>query len=320
VATEPHDGVWEVLVVGGGVAGLTAGLFAARCGRSTVVLVPLAPGGILLNVERIEDFPGFPDGIAGFELGPVVQEQAEQAGAVVCMAELDRLEHVDDVWVGSGGGDCFRARTVVLATGTRARVLAVPGEERLVGRGVSHCASCDAPLFVGRTVAVVGGGDSALQEALTAAEHASRVIVVHRGETLRAQETYGTRVGAHPKIELRLLSTVEEILGEDAVTGIRVRDATTDLAEDVELAGVFVYVGNEPETQLVPAGVELDAEGRIVTDAALATSVPGLFAAGDVRSGSSGQAVSAAGDGAASAMAAHRHLAATAVAEAHASA
>jgi thioredoxin reductase (NADPH) len=320
VATEPHDTVWDVLVVGGGVAGLTAGLFAARCGRSTVVLVPLAPGGTLLNVERIEDFPGFPDGIAGFELGPVVQEQAEQAGAVVRMAELAVLENVDGVWVGSCGGDRFRARTVVLATGTRARVLAVPGEERLAGRGVSHCASCDAPLFVGRTVAVVGGGDSALQEALTAAEHASRVIVVHRRETLRAQETYGTRAAAHPKIELRLLSTVEEILGEDAVTGIRVRDATTDLAEDVELAGVFVYVGNEAETQLVPDGVELDADGRIVTDATLATSVPGLFAAGDVRSGSSGQAVSAAGDGAAAAMAAHRHLAATPVAEAHASA
>jgi thioredoxin reductase (NADPH) len=300
------DEACDVLVVGAGIAGLTAGLFAARCGRSTIVLVPLAPGGTLLNVEQIEDFPGFPDGIAGFELGPIVQEQAEKHGAVMRMAELEQLEHVDGEWIATAGADRFRARTVVIATGTRTRALEVDGAERLTGRGVSHCASCDAPLHRGRTVGVVGGGDSALQEALTAAEHAARVVVFHRGAALSAQETYASRVAGNDAIEVRLGSTVEEILGDDRVEGVRVRHAN-GLTEDVDLSAVFVYVGHEPEADLLAGHVQLDEQGKIVTDAFLRAG-PGLYAAGDVRSGSSGQAVSAAGDGAAAAMAAHRYL------------
>jgi thioredoxin reductase (NADPH) len=299
----------DVLVVGGGLAGLTAGLFAARCGRSTVVLVPLAPGGTLLNIEQIEDFPGFPDGIAGFELGPVVQEQAEKHGAVVRMAELERLEQVDVEWNAVAGPDRYCARSVVIATGTRPRALGIEGEERLAGRGVSHCASCDGPLFRGAVVGVVGGGDSALQEALTLAEHAGRVLVFHRGDTLSAQETYAARVDAHAAIDVRLRSAVEAILGADTVSGVRVRDTASGRTEDVDLAGVFVYVGGKPEAGALGDLVQLDGLGRIVTDTKLNAGLPGLFAAGDVRSGSSGQAVAAAGDGAAAAMAAHRYLA-----------
>jgi thioredoxin reductase (NADPH) len=310
------DGIYDVLVVGGGIAGLTAGLFAARCGRSTVVLVPLAPGGVLLNVEHIDDFPGFPAGVAGYELGPIVQEQAEQAGAEIRMAELEQLEYVDGEWIGTGGSDRFRARTVVLASGTRPRGLGVDGEQRLAGRGVSHCASCDAPLFRGRIVAVIGGGDSALQEALTAAEHAQRVVIFHRGSALRAQATYCSRVDEHAAIEVRLDSIVEEILGDETVVGVRVRDTASGQTEDVDVAAVFVYVGSEPESAFVAGDVARDHEGRVVTDATLSTTLPGLFAAGDVRSGSSGQAVAAAGDGAAAAMAAHRYLVTTAQAEA----
>jgi thioredoxin reductase (NADPH) len=299
----------DVLVVGAGIAGLTAGLFAARCGRSTIVLVPLAPGGTLLNVEQIEDFPGFLDGIAGFELGPIVQEQAEKHGAVMRMAELERIERVDGNWLATAGAERHRARTVVIATGTRPRSLGIEGEARLAGRGVSHCASCDAPLYRGRTVGVVGGGDSALQEALTAAEHAERVVVFHRGAVLSAQATYRSRVADNTAIEVRLGSTVDEILGDDSVRGVRVRD-TADRTEDIELAAVFVYVGADAETDVLGGLVELDELGRIVTDTELSTGLPGLYAAGDVRSGSSGQAVAAAGDGAAAAMAAHRYLAA----------
>jgi thioredoxin reductase (NADPH) len=297
----------DVLVVGAGIAGLTAGLFAARCGRSTIVLVPLAPGGALLNVEQIEDFPGFPDGIAGFELGPIVQEQAETHGALMRVAELEQLEHVNGEWVATAGADRYRARTVVLATGTRPRAVGIEGEERLAGRGVSHCASCDGPLFRGRTVGVVGGGDSALQEALTLAEHAARVIVFHRGTTLSGQETYRSRVAGNDGIEVRLGATVEEILGDNTMTGIRV--TTSGKTEDVELAAIFVYVGHEPETGVLNGLGQLDELGRIVTDTTLSAGLPGLYAAGDVRSGSSGQAVAAAGDGAAAAMAAHRYLA-----------
>jgi thioredoxin reductase (NADPH) len=180
----------------------------------------------------------------------------------------------------------------------------VPGEDRLRGHGVSHCASCDAPLLAGGVAAVVGGGDSALQEALTVADHAARTVVLHRGQRLDAQAVYRSRAELHPTIDIRLGATVEAIEGEGAVAGVRLAD------DDVlELAGVFVYVGTEPETSLVPPDVRCDDDGRVVTDVTLATGVPGLFAAGDVRSGSSGQAVSAAGDGAAAAMAAHRYLA-----------
>jgi thioredoxin reductase (NADPH) len=308
--TDGGGSACDVLVVGGGIAGLTAALFAARCGRSTVVLIPLAPGGTLLNIEQIEDFPGFPDGIAGFELGPIVQEQAEKHGAVMRMAEIDRLQGVNGEWNATAGMEHYRARSVVLATGTRPRSLGIEGEEHLAGRGVSHCASCDGPLFRGRTVGVVGGGDSALQEALTLSEHAARVLVFHRGAGLRAQETYASRVDAHDAIDVRLHAEVEAILGESSVEGLRVRDLESGLTEDIGVSGVFVYVGAEPETDVFGAHVQLDSDGRIVTDTTLSAGLPGLFAAGDVRSGSSGQAVAAAGDGAAAAMAAHRYLAA----------
>jgi thioredoxin reductase (NADPH) len=299
-----------VLVVGGGIAGLTAGLFAARCGRTTVVVIPLAAGGAMLTVERIEDFPGFPDGVAGFELAPTVQEQAEAAGALPRFGELERLEPRDGSWLAVCGAEHYVARSVVLATGTRARAAGIAGEERFAGRGVSHCASCDGPLQRGRVVAVVGGGDSALQEALTLAEHAAKVVVLHRGPALRAQETYRSRVASHPAIDVRLDTGVEEIVGDDRVAAVRVREHATGTSEEIPVDALFVYAGLEAVTAPVAGLVELDGEGRIVTDATLATAAPGLYAAGDVRSGSSGQAVAAAGDGAAAAMAAHRYLAA----------
>jgi thioredoxin reductase (NADPH) len=299
---------YEVIVAGGGIGGLTAALHAARAGRSTLVLGGNAPGGLLLSIEKVEGVPGFPEGVPGYDLCPMLQEQAEEAGAEVRMQELAGLEPTDDGWRATTDDVELQARAVILATGARLKHLGVPGEERLQGRGVSHCASCDAPLLRDRTVGVIGGGDSALQESLTLADQVAEVIVLHRGEELDAQATYRQRAEEHPKITVRYRTVVEEILGDDKVAGVRARDLATDSAEELELAGVFVYVGLQPNSELVQDRLELDADQRIATDAAMRTELPGLFAAGYVRRGSLGQAAISAGDGANAAKTADRYL------------
>jgi thioredoxin reductase (NADPH) len=298
----------DVLVVGGGLAALTAGLFAARHGLSTLVLEPRVPGGQLVNVERVEDYPGFPDGIPGFDLGPIVQEQAAGAGAEFRLAEVLGVAPSDGGWLVQASDGEVPARALIVASGARPRPLGVPGEARLSGRGVSHCASCDGPLFRGRPVAVVGGGDSALQEALTLAPFASEVALIHRRDAFRAQRVYVDRVAGTPTIRPRLNAIVEEITGAESVAGVRLRNRLTGAPSEVEVAGVFVYVGTEPNTGFLRGVVELDPDGRVPTDVWMRAATPGLFAAGDVRCDFPGQAVNAAGDGATAAIAAHRYL------------
>jgi thioredoxin reductase (NADPH) len=299
---------YDVAIAGGGIAALTAAFHSARMGRSTLVLGGRAPGGLLLSIERIDGVPGFPEGVAGYELCPMLQEQAADDGADVQMAELAGLEPAGDAWCLTTSDGEAEARAVILATGARLKALGVEGEERLQGRGVSHCASCDAPLMRDRTVGVVGGGDSALQEALTLAEAVGEVIVLQRGDELTAQAAYREPALAHPKISIRYGTVVEEILGEDAVSGVRIREAGGD-TQQLELGGLFIYVGLEPNTDFLGDVVALDEEKRIPTNGSLQTDRPGLFAAGYVRSGSLAQAAISAGEGAAAAKAAARHLA-----------
>jgi thioredoxin reductase (NADPH) len=298
----------DVLVVGGGLAALTAGLFAARHGLATLVLEPRVPGGQLVNVDKIEDYPGFPDGIPGYDLGPIVQEQAAGAGAEFRLAEVLGVAPADGGWLVKASDGEITARALIVASGARPRALGVPGEARLSGRGVSHCASCDGPLFRGRPVAVVGGGDSALQEALTVAPFASEVALIHRRDAFRAQRVYVDRVAATPTIRPRLNAIVEEIVGGESVAGLRIRDGASGALDEVEVAGVFVYVGTEPNTGFLRGVVDLDGDGRVPTDVWMRAATPGLFAAGDVRRDFPGQAVNAAGDGATAAIAAHRYL------------
>jgi thioredoxin reductase (NADPH) len=227
------------------------------------------------------------------------------------MWEVEGVEAEGNGWrVSTTGGERL-ARTLIVATGSRLRELGVSGEERLQGKGVSHCASCDAPLLRDRVVAVVGGGDSAVQEALTLAESVAEVIVLHRGEALSAQATYRRRALEHPRIRFRPRTIVEEILGEEAVSGVRTRDLETGETADLELAAVFVYVGLEPNSELLDSCVRLDPGRRIPTDARMRTELAGLLAAGSVRSDSDGQAASCAGDGVTAAIAAHRYLSGT---------
>jgi thioredoxin reductase (NADPH) len=299
---------YDVVIAGGGIAGLTAALVSAREGRKTRVLTGPALGGHLLSIERVDGYPGFPDGVPGYELCPIVQEQAAAVGAEFGAAQATRLDQAEGRWrVTTREGDVW-ARAVVIATGTTSKTLGIPGEARLRGKGVSHCASCDGPLLRARIVGVVGGGDSALQEALTLAQHATRVIVLHRGTAFSAQAAYCHRVHQDPKIDVRFETIVEEVFGDGGLTGVRTRTVSDGRLADLELAGLFVYVGLAPTTAWLDGLLELDRTGGIPTDDAMRCRQPGLFAAGTVRAGSAGRAAAAAGDGATAAIAAHRYL------------
>ena len=298
------DTTYDIVIAGGGIAGLTAGLTAARLGRATLVLTGGLPGGQLVSIEKIDGYPGFPDGVPGYDLCPMAQEQAAAAGAEFTATELTGLERDAAQWRVATDGGCYAARALILATGSSLKELGVPGETRLKGKGVSHCATCDAPLLKGKPVAVVGGGDSALQEALTLAQFASRVVILARGAALGAQDAYKERVAADPKIEIRLNTVVEEILGDTGVTGVRTREIARNAATEVEAAGVFIYIGFQPNTAFVTGRLKLDPAGRIPTDAAMRTELPGVFAAGSVRAGWPGRAAASAGDGATAAISA----------------
>jgi thioredoxin reductase (NADPH) len=299
---------FEIVVIGGGIAGLTAGLASARLGRSTLVVTGDTLGGHLLSIEKVEGYPGFPDGVAGYDLCPMTQEQAVAAGAELAMGGVSTLEATVDAWrIRCADGE-YGARAVILATGTSLKSLGVPGEERLKGKGVSHCASCDAPLLRNRQVVVAGGGDSALQEALTLAEHVAAVTIVHQGAVLTAQQSFRTRAEAHPRIAFRAGSEIVEVLGADAVTGARILATSGDGVEELEAAGVFVYIGLAPSTALVGDGISLSSTGHVPTDPMLRTNRRGLFAAGTVRAGAAGRAVAAAGEGARAALAADEFL------------
>jgi thioredoxin reductase (NADPH) len=299
---------YDVIVVGSGLAGLTAGLFAARYGLSTLVLEANIPGGHLSSIEKIEDFPGFPDGIPGYELCPNLQRQAADHGTEFQRAEVLTLESQDRFWSIATEEERHRAKAVIVATGSMVRELGVPGEEKLMGRGVSHCASCDGPLYNGQTVGVVGGGDSALQEALTLTNYAERVLIFHDGEKFSAQETYQQRVLANSKIIPRYRTVVDEVLGDDIVRGVHARELASGKSVDVELAGLFVYVGLQPNTAILRNLVDLSDSGRVPTDGWMKTARDGLYAAGDIRQDSAGQAITSAGDGATAAIAAYRYI------------
>ena len=299
---------YDVLVVGAGLAGLTAGMYAARYGLNTGVVEQMMGGAQIINLEKIENFPGFPEGISGAELGPATQEQAMNAGAEFIMAEAENISLDGDYKVVSSDAGHLRAKAVIVAAGSTLRKLGIPGEEEFYGRGVSHCATCDGPMYMGSTVGVVGGGDSAADEALTLTDYADRVVLFHRRSGLRAQQALQDRLLGNPKIEVMWNTALQEILGEDTVTGVRCLNLETNQEEVVGLSGVFVYVGLEPNSALVDGVAPMDNSGHIEVGLSMETSVPGLYAVGDIRQRSSSQLVSAAGDGATAAIAAFGYI------------
>ena len=302
----PND--YDLLIIGGGLAGLTAGMYAARYGLRTGLIEQMMGGAQIINLEKIENFPGFPEGISGAELGPLVQEQAMDAGAEFIMAEATEITRDGDYKVVSCDSGAYRAKAAIVATGSTLRHLGIPGEEQFDGRGVSHCATCDGPFYMKQTVGVVGGGDSAADEALTLTEYADRVLLFHRRDQLRAQKVLQDRLVGHPKIEIFWNTEVQAILGEESVSAVRGRNVVTNLDTVVDLSGLFVYVGLEPNSDIVKGLVKQDNSGHIEVNLSMETSVPGLYAAGDIRQNSASQLVSSAGDGATAAISAFKYI------------
>jgi len=302
----PND--YDVLIIGGGLAGLTAGMYAARYGLRTGLIEQMMGGAQIINLEKIENFPGFPEGISGAELGPSVQEQAMDAGAEFIMAEATEITRDGNYKVVSCDTGAYRAKAAIVAAGSTLRHLGIAGEEQFDGRGVSHCATCDGPFYMGQTVGVVGGGDSAADEALTLTEYADRVLLFHRRDQLRAQKVLQDRLVGHPKIEILWNTEVQAILGEESVSAVRGRNVVTNLDTVVDLSGLFVYVGLEPNSNMVKGLVKQDNSGHIEVNLSMETSVPGLYAAGDIRQSSASQLVSSAGDGATAAISAFKYI------------
>jgi thioredoxin reductase (NADPH) len=296
-------GVYDIVVAGAGIAGLSAALAAARLGRKTLVLAGDVLGGNLLSIEKVEGYPGFAEGVPGYELVPMAQAMAAEAGAEFEMSPLVRLEGEAARFRSFTPEGEYESKALIVATGASPKKLGVPGEERLVGKGVSHCASCDGPMLRGTVVAVVGGGDSAMQEALTLASHVERVLVLCRGGALHGQAIYRGRVAAEPKIEVRCNAEVAAIEGETAVTGVRLVSGAR-----MDVAAVFTYIGLQPNTTFLQGRLQLDTVGSIPTDGTTATAARGIFAAGLARAGSPGRAIASAGEGAQAALAAHAFL------------
>jgi thioredoxin reductase (NADPH) len=289
----------SMVILGSGPAGLTAAVYAARAGLAPLVLEGMQAGGQLMLTTEVENFPGFPDGVMGPELMDLMRRQAEKFGARFVAGDVSRVDFSSRPFlVEVNGSEEHRASSVIVATGAEARWLGIPGEEQLRGRGVSTCATCDGFFFKGRRVAVVGGGDSALEEALFLTRFAAEVVVVHRRDQFRASGIVARRVGEHPRITVRWNAVPVEVLGGDTVTGLRLRDTRTGAEEELAVDGVFVAIGHDPATTLFRGQVELDARGYLSTlGGSTMTSVAGVFAAGDVADATYRQAVTAAAAG-----------------------
>ena len=266
------------------------------------------PGGQVINAESIENFPGFPDGISGAEIGPLMQQQAMNYGLQIRLGEVDELAMDGDSWRVSAWGQEYTSKAVIIAGGSTLRKLGVPGEEELYGSGVSYCATCDGGFFMNQTVAVVGGGDSALDEAIVLTEYASKVILFHHGDAFSGEQILSERVLSNPRIEVHWNTAVSEILGDGQVEGVSIVDETSGETSRIDLSGVFIYIGLDPNTDYLQGLLPLDNAGHIPTDIWMNTDVRGIFAAGDIRQNSAAQLVSAAGDGATAAIAARRYL------------
>jgi thioredoxin reductase (NADPH) len=293
------NGVWDLVILGGGPAGLSCAIYACRGRLRTLLLERMMPGGQVVLNDLIENYPGFPEGLHGFELADRMTRQAQRFGAHIETAEVTGIEvSARPFRLLMAAGEPRLARSLLIATGSRPRRLEVPGERELLARGVSYCATCDGPLFADKHLMIVGGGDTALEEALFLANLASKVTVVHRRDQLRAQRILQERATASPKIEFLWSHVVTGILGEEAVRAARVRQVNTGEEREVPVDGVFIAVGSRPQSDFLPAEVRRDEAGYILTDAQLMTSVRGIFAAGEVRAGSYRQIAFSVGDGA----------------------
>jgi len=301
--------MYDMIVVGGGPAGYTAALYAARAGLDVVVLEKLSAGGQMALTHTIDNYPGFPEGVDGFELGERMQQQAQRFGAKTVYAQVNRLDLKAEPKTVETSEGVFTGKTVVLATGAGPKELGLPEEKGLIGRGVAYCAACDGMFYRGKTVVVVGGGNSAAADALLLSRVAKKVILVHRRDTLRATKIYHEPLMKAENVEFRWNSVVTEILHDQKVTAVRLRDTESDQEAIVQTDGVFISIGRKPATELVGGQLELDGNGYVIAGEETETSIPGVYAVGDVRTKKLRQVVTAVADGAAAVHMAEEFLA-----------
>lgn len=311
--SENSSAIRDVVIVGSGPAGWTAAVYAARASLNPLVIAgSVTAGGALMNTTDVENFPGFPDGILGPDLMERMQAQAENFGAEVIFDDATELELESDVKViRTGNGEVYRAHAVILAMGSAYRELGLPDEGRLTGRGVSWCATCDGFFFRGQNIVVVGGGDSAMEEATFLTKFADSVTIIHRRDELRASKIMAERAIADPKIKFAWNSEVIDIEGEDKVTGLRLRDTVTGEESEIDATGLFIAIGHDPRSEIVKGQVNLTEDGYVdVIGRTTQTNLPGVFACGDLVDSSYRQAITAAGTGCSAALDAERWLAA----------
>ncbi|GLI51048.1 thioredoxin reductase [Tepidanaerobacter syntrophicus] len=301
--------IFDVAIIGAGPAGLSAGLYAARAKLSTIIIEKMYPGGQAAMTYRIENYPGFSDGIGGAELAEAMKSQAERFGAKILNNGAVKIVKKDNIFnIILDNDDNVEAKTVILAAGASAKKLGVKGEIEFTGRGVSYCATCDGAFYANKTVAVVGGGDTAIEEALFLTRFASKVYVIHRRNQLRATKILQERAFQNSKISFIWDSVVDEIRGKDTVNELVVKNVKTGELESISVDGIFVAIGQTPLTDFVKDIISLDNQGYIITNEHLMTNVPGIFAAGDIRQKPLRQVITAASDGAVAAVEAGRFI------------
>jgi len=299
---------WDVAIIGAGPAGLSAGLYCARAKLSTVIIEKMYPGGQAALTDKIENYPGFPEGINGMQLTENMKQQAEKFGAKILNGEVQGIEKQGDTFYIKLKNETLEAATVILAMGAQARKLGIEDEERYIGRGISYCATCDGAFYTGSPVAMVGGGDTAIEEALFLTRFASKIYVIHRRDQLRATKILQERAFNNEKIEFVWNSVVKGIKGDPMVQEVIVENVKTGEQRTLSVDGLFVAIGWVPNTGIVKDLLKLDEQGYIITDENMQTEIPGLFAAGDVRKKSLRQVVTAVADGAQAAVSVEKYL------------
>lgn len=299
---------YDVVIIGGGGSGLTAALYTSRAKLSTILLEKLTPGGQIALTDLVENYPGFPEGITGGEISKRMEDQAKRYGTEIAYLEVKSIAKKEGLFEIAAGDKKITARSVILACGASFRMLGVPREKELTGRGVSYCATCDGAFFKEKEILVVGGGDSALQEGIFLTRFAKKVTVVHRRDKLRASPILQDRARQNPKIDYLWDTVVDRIEGEKKVEGVVLKSSKDGQTREHRTDGVFVFIGHEPNTGFLNGFVELDSHGYVKTGPSLAASVPGVFAAGEIREGAVKQLVSACGEGCEAALAAQAYL------------